>query len=126
VDTRTKIVTPAEAVTVLRRRTFKVVTGYFDPLLPVHARRLAEIAGSNGRLVVILLNPKRPILAGRARAELVAALDCVEYVVVAGETAHELLSGVRPDMVVREQEADMRRIREFTKHVHGRQTVSLG
>ena len=44
---------------------------------------LRERAAPDRRLVVEIVNPPRPLLAARARAELVAALGMVDYVVVA-------------------------------------------
>lgn len=52
-------------------------------MLAGHARRLNEIAEPGGVLVAVVTEPARPILAARARAELVAALQIVDYVVVA-------------------------------------------
>lgn len=62
------------------------VSGYFDPLTAGHARRLEALRPKNGAcLVVVIAEPVRPVLPARARAELVAALGCVDYVVIAGE-----------------------------------------
>jgi len=57
------------------------VAGYFDPLLAEHARRLNEHVAPGRLLIVEVMNPARPLLAQRARAELVAALAMVDYVV---------------------------------------------
>jgi len=60
------------------------VAGDFDPLLAAHSRRLRELA-EPGRLLVVAVNdPARPLLPRRARAELVAALAMVDYVVPDG------------------------------------------
>lgn len=61
------------------------VSGTFDPLVAAHARRLRELREPGAGLVVVILDPERPVLPARARAELVAALDCVDYVVIGGE-----------------------------------------
>jgi bifunctional ADP-heptose synthase (sugar kinase/adenylyltransferase) len=77
VDTRTKIIdrehVPAGAVW---------FAGHFDPLLAEHARLLRDVKVSGRLLVVEIMNPARPLLAQRARAELVAGLADVDYVVL--------------------------------------------
>jgi bifunctional ADP-heptose synthase (sugar kinase/adenylyltransferase) len=108
-DTRGKIVGSAEAA----RRAAEgatVVSGYFDPLVASHARRLAEL--KRGTLIVAIENPKRPILTARARAELVASLRAVDYVV-------EERGGLRVD--VRLEDEDARRFDELVAHVRLRQ-----
>jgi bifunctional ADP-heptose synthase (sugar kinase/adenylyltransferase) len=126
VDTRAKIVEFAaacEAAHEAKRagKSVKLVTGYFDPLLAAHARRLQEIAGESAVVFVLVREPARPILAARARAELVAALNVVDYVVPAGEvTSEDSFSRLRPDEVYREEEADEIRTRDLMSHVHSR------
>lgn len=58
------------------------VCGAFDPLLAEHAKRLAQVRKPGQILVVEVVNPARPLLRQRARAELVAALSMVDYVVM--------------------------------------------
>lgn len=123
-DTRTKILTDAEAVVIVRDRSARVVTGHFDPLLAADARKLTEIAGRNGRLVIVVTNPERPILAERARAELVAALECVEYVVLAGGGAEEFLKGFPAGSPIHEEQAHAGRTKEFVRRVQSRRADS--
>ena len=125
-DTRNKIISPERATSLARElRTngsgIKVVTGYFDVLLAEHVRRLVEVA--NGlHLFVVVLDPPEPLLAARARAELVAALAVVDYVVPAGrQAAKELLRDFQACEIVEEEAADLRRIRQLTEHVQRRQ-----
>ena len=129
-DTRNKIFTTADAVAALRLRSadspLTVMTGYFDPLLAAHARRLNELAASAGKLIVVLENPERPILPQRARAELVAALKSVAYVVLAERSAEEFLSNIPKAGIVREGEADTRRAEDFIRHVLDKQMVPQG
>jgi bifunctional ADP-heptose synthase (sugar kinase/adenylyltransferase) len=77
-DTRTKIVdrqqVPAEAAW---------FSGHFDPLLAEHVRMLREAKAPGQLLAVEITNPARPLLAQRARAELVAGLADVDHVVLA-------------------------------------------
>jgi bifunctional ADP-heptose synthase (sugar kinase/adenylyltransferase) len=51
-------------------------------LLAEHVRRLAKVREPGRLLVVEVTNPAQPLLAQRARAELVAALAMVDYVVL--------------------------------------------
>jgi bifunctional ADP-heptose synthase (sugar kinase/adenylyltransferase) len=91
-DTRSKIVSYQTAQEMLRGRPARWVSGYFDPLLAEHVRRLRECGKAGEFLVVEVINPDQPLLAQRARAELVAALAMVDYVVLGnGEPASELV-----------------------------------
>ena len=86
--------------------------GYFDPLHAGHTRRLRELCRNGERIVVAIDDPAEPILPARARAELVAALDCVAYV---------LLSPSRiPSNMIDERQADAMRARVFAQHVLAR------
>ena len=58
------------------------VSGRFDPLLAEHIARLAQAREPDRPLVVEVTNPGQPLLAQRARAELVAALSMVDFVVL--------------------------------------------
>ena len=63
-------------------RPARWVSGHFDPLLAEHVRRLRECAKPGQLLVVEVASPEAPLLPQRARAELVAALSMVDYVVL--------------------------------------------
>lgn len=123
-DTRHKIIEPERVLALsgdLRARGVKIVTGYFDVIVPDHVRRLLEIKNGSETLVVVVLDPPQPVLSGRARAELVAALRMVDYVVPAGEqAARELLSHFTPGEIVREEPADLLRARRLSEHVQRR------
>jgi bifunctional ADP-heptose synthase (sugar kinase/adenylyltransferase) len=82
-DTRSKILAVEQARERIGDRPVKWVSGDFDPLLAPHVRRLVECAVPGQILVVEITNPVRPLLGQRARAELVAALSIVDYVVLA-------------------------------------------
>jgi cytidyltransferase-like protein len=109
-DTRSKIVdaVPEDA------SFLKVVVGYFDPLHSGHIRRLKEVCRRGEHIGVIVADPAEPILPLAARAELVAALDCVAYVIAAGENIPEI-----PD-AIDERESDARRGQVFARHVLAR------
>jgi bifunctional ADP-heptose synthase (sugar kinase/adenylyltransferase) len=87
-DTRSKIVPPEQARQQLGDKSACWVTGHFDPLLAEHVRRLSEHVARGRLLVVEITNPARPLLPQRARAELVAALSMVDYVVLGNGTAN--------------------------------------
>ncbi len=110
-DTRTKIVPREEAVR-LAAEGAMVVTGYFDPLLAWHAERLRGLKRAGAPLLVAIADPQDPILPARARAELVAGLAVVDYVV-------ESCEGLTANVSLEEE--DTRRLDELIEHVHARQ-----
>lgn len=89
-------------------RTIALANGCFDVLHVGHVRYLEGAAREADRLVVavnddesvrVLKGPGRPILPGTARAELIAALRCVDYVIVFSErTVERLLRRLTPDV----------------------------
>ena len=92
-------------------KTIVFTNGCFDLLHPGHVASL-ERAKNLGDILVVGLNsdgsvrrlkgPPRPILPLRARAELLAALECVDYVTAFHEdTPLELVKAVRPDILVK-------------------------
>lgn len=81
-DTRTKILPLHEIQERLNNQPALWVSGSFDPLLVEHVRRLAQQRQPGRILVVEVTNLAQPLLAQRARAELVAALSMVDYVVL--------------------------------------------
>jgi rfaE bifunctional protein nucleotidyltransferase chain/domain len=89
-------------------RTIAFANGCFDILHVGHVRYL-EAAAQEADLLVVAINDdasvkalkgqNRPILAAEHRAELVAALRSVDYVVVFPEpTVAPLLEALRPDV----------------------------
>lgn len=86
-DTRSKIATSSDAGALVLRLLaetagLKIVRGSFDPLLAVHVAALRAALGVAGRAIVLLRNPAKPLLSSGARAELVAALELVDVVVL--------------------------------------------
>ncbi len=85
--------------------------GVFDLLHPGHIKVLAQARGKCDRLVVglnsdasvrRLKGKERPIQSERARAEVLAALEAVDLVVVFGQdTPLELIRRVRPNVLVK-------------------------
>lgn len=85
-DTRRKIVGIDEALRAADGKRIIWVRGYFDPLLAEHAGRIDRLAAPGALVVILLDDPPEPLLATRARAELVAGLARVDYV-LAGHPA---------------------------------------
>ena len=81
-DTRSKIIALTEARKRAQSQPTRWVTGYFDPLLAAHVRRQRECVQPGEALVVEIVEPPNALLGREARAELVAALDIVDYVVL--------------------------------------------
>lgn len=88
-------------------RTFAFANGCFDLLHVGHVRYLQAAAEEADRLIVAVNDdraasakgPGRPILAAAERAEIVAALRGVDYVVIFSEsTVDPLLALLRPDV----------------------------
>ena len=89
-------------------RTVAMANGCFDLLHVGHVRYLSGAAAEADRLVVAvnsdevvtaLKGAAQPILPAGERAELVAALDVVDYVVVfSTPTVAELLEEIKPDV----------------------------
>ena len=99
-----------EAVHAERARGHSVAfaNGCFDVLHVGHVRYLAD-AKAQADLLIVAINddgsvkelkgPGRPILSGADRAEMVAALDSVDYVVLFSDPdVHRLLRLLRPDV----------------------------
>ena len=95
------------------------VSGYFDPLLPGHARRLGEIASGGKALVVLLADPPEPLLPARSRAELVAALRCVSAVVLPNADGSPRQIGP----AIHEEDFDLELRRALVADVHRRHSA---
>ena len=88
--------------------TIAFANGCFDVLHVGHVRYLADAKAQADRLVVAinedgsvsgLKGPGRPILSGADRAEMVAALESVDYVVMFSDPdVHRLLRLLKPDV----------------------------
>lgn len=113
---RRKIVGRAAAVRAVRaaqRRGECVVftNGCFDLLHVGHVRSLEQARGLGDRLVVAVntdagvrrsKGPGRPIVPARQRAEVIAALACVDWVVLFGETTPlGVIRALRPDVLAK-------------------------
>jgi rfaE bifunctional protein nucleotidyltransferase chain/domain len=89
-------------------RTVVWTNGCFDLLHVGHVRGLQEARGLGDVLVVgvnsdasarRLKGPERPIVPEAERAEILAALACVDHVLIFGEdTPREVLARLKPDV----------------------------
>lgn len=106
----------------LRRLGCRVVftNGCFDLIHPGHVRYLQEARRLGDALIVALNSDrstrelkgeKRPILDQNERAEVIAALGCVDYVTVFDElTPREIIAALAPDVLVKGGDWDIDRI----------------
>jgi len=94
-----------------RGRTIVFTNGVFDLLHPGHVHYLKD-ARALGDLLVVGLNadrsvrrnkgPERPVNPQEERAEVLAALDCVDAVVLFEEdTPDQIIKLVQPDVLVK-------------------------
>jgi rfaE bifunctional protein nucleotidyltransferase chain/domain len=116
-------------------RTIAFANGCFDLLHVGHVRYL-EGAAAEADLLVVAINDDesvrllkgkgRPILPAAARAELVAALRCVDFVVVFPEaTVGPLLQMLRPDVHCKGTDYTVESVpeREIVKGYGGRTAI---
>jgi D-beta-D-heptose 7-phosphate kinase/D-beta-D-heptose 1-phosphate adenosyltransferase len=85
--------------------------GCFDLLHPGHIRSLEQARALGDALIVglnsdssvrMLKGPGRPVLPELERAEILAALECVDAVVIFNEpTPREIISSLLPDVLVK-------------------------
>ncbi|MHC5022858.1 MAG: PfkB family carbohydrate kinase [Planctomycetota bacterium] len=95
--------------------------GCFDIVHPGHIRHLQHAARQGDRLLVSIMGDAlldkgsgRPLIPQELRAENLAALDCVDWVVIsAATTAVELLDQIRPDIYVKGREYETNRDPRF-------------
>ncbi|SPE43479.1 conserved hypothetical protein [Candidatus Sulfopaludibacter sp. SbA3] len=120
-DTRSKILIDTA---ILDGKSLCVVTGYFDVLRAEHVRELAEARRRTPEcpLLVVVLQARDPLLPRAARAELVAALRMVDYVLTTDDKdVDALIEALKPAVLVRLESEDVRRVSRLKEHVHRRQ-----
>jgi bifunctional ADP-heptose synthase (sugar kinase/adenylyltransferase) len=132
-DTRSKILAPQKALQRLSEANHAAVLiarGSFDILQAEHCARLAQEKGASEKLVVLVSgdevedeevsgdesadaqDPRRTVLDARTRAELVAALEVVDYVIICSEVgAKGLISSLSPARVIEPETPPLRDIR---------------
>lgn len=118
-DIESKILCVESLIVELDRRrrggqTIAMTNGCFDLLHPGHVASLSE-ARRQGDLLVVGLNsdrsieqlkgPGHPIIDQQGRAEMLAALACVDYVVLFDDPSVEgLIEKILPDVLVKSAE----------------------
>jgi len=111
-----KIVSRSELKKIVRRlksegKKIAFTNGCFD-LIQVHHVRCLQEAGTHGDVLIVAINtdesvrklkgPPRPIVPEEDRAEMLAALECVDYVTFFGEeTPHAILREILPDVLAK-------------------------
>jgi len=138
-----RVLTPPDLALELaaeRRRGRRVAfaNGHFDLLHVGHLRYL-EAAKREADILVVAINddasvealkgPGRPVVTAAERAELLAALDPVDYVTVfSGDSPAPLLSLLRPDVHCKGTDyGTPERVPEFAVvHAYGGRTALVG
>jgi bifunctional ADP-heptose synthase (sugar kinase/adenylyltransferase) len=123
-DTRSKILTLESALALEPARPLALVSGFFDVLRAAHARDLAEVRhrASAGTLMAVILPHPAALLSQRARAEMVAALRVIDYVLTVNDAdLDRIAAALHPAVVVRMEDADAERVHQLIAHVHRRQ-----
>jgi bifunctional ADP-heptose synthase (sugar kinase/adenylyltransferase) len=127
VDTRSKILTAADARQIAG--SVLLATGYFDVLREEHVREVEALASQEGnrqaggrlQFLVAVLPFEGALLDQRARAELVAGLRMVDYVIAASDSeVDELIRTLHPRRIVRLESEHIRLARELRERVHHR------
>jgi D-glycero-beta-D-manno-heptose 1-phosphate adenylyltransferase len=102
-----KVLTLSEAQDFVTRnrqahRTVVFTNGVFDLLHPGHVRYLRIVAVNSDRSVRAIKGPMRPVNPEGERAEVVAALACVDAVVIFDEeTPQQIISRLQPDVLAK-------------------------
>lgn len=119
-DTRSKIISAELATKIAPGGNLLVVRGSFDVLLARHALDLQKVKeGTPGAILLIVLTPASvPLLSEQARAEMVAALHMVDYVVIGAPD--DLLCRIQAARVISRQAEDNEQTRLLMQHVHRR------
>jgi len=106
----------------LKKKGRKIVftNGCFDLLHVGHVRYLKEARGQGDCLVIGLnsdqsmrqiKDPARPLISEDQRAEVLAALECVDYIVLFDEAdPFKLIEEIRPDVLVKGADWSMDKI----------------
>jgi D-beta-D-heptose 7-phosphate kinase/D-beta-D-heptose 1-phosphate adenosyltransferase len=95
----------------LRGQRVALTNGCFDLLHVGHASYLEE-AATHGDVLIVAINSddsvrrlkgsERPVIKQHERAAMLAALGCVDHVLIFDDdTPHRLLSEIRPDVLVK-------------------------
>lgn len=134
-------------IAALRRqgKTIAFTNGCFDILHAGHVSYLEEAKGNHGRVLILGLNSDksvrtlekgsdRPIIPQKDRARLVAALSCIDFVVIFNEsTPEKLIQFLSPDILIKGADwkgktvagsAFVRKV-EFLRYIKGLSTTHI-
>jgi len=117
-DTRLKILAPEQALAALKGCT--VFVAYFDVLSVPLLRRLAEFGHP---VVAVVLDPPKPVLNSRTRAELAASLAGIEAVVPLPADPSAFLDALEPVNIVHWEYQDAQRTASLIDHVQSLHTA---
>lgn len=99
--------------------------GFFDPLTAVQAKRLADAATADRKLLAVVLQAQDRLLSADARAALVAAVRGVSAVVIANyQQWHSSLPEGADITILDDLRADKKRSEEFVEFILRRQEAS--
>ena len=95
---------------------------YFDPMLASHVAALEGWSRPEATLIAVVADPPEPLLDTRARAELVAGLRVVNFVVPLGDGPLEpLLESIAPARIYRGEQDDAARRQDLIADVRSRE-----
>jgi bifunctional ADP-heptose synthase (sugar kinase/adenylyltransferase) len=125
-DTRRKILTPAEALEVAREfraggTPITLISGTFDVLQPDLIRK---IAAARRPLFALVLDPPAPLLTAQARTELAAALQMIDYVIYSSSQSADFIASLAPDQHIRAEEEHLATRQRLIRHVLERHNAS--
>lgn len=124
-DTRSKIKPLEDLASVLARSKWTAVVGWFDPLTAAQAKRLADAAKGDRKVLAVVLPTQDGLLSAEARAALVAAVRGVSAVVIADEQQWRSTLPQNADIaIIDDLDADKKRSQEFVEFVLRRQEAS--
>ena len=118
-DTRNKILT-LDAALRLPRGSVTVAAGYFDALRAPHVRHLAALEAP---VLAVVLPREGELVAQSARAEMVAALRMIDYVMIAkNKDLDALIEILAPRRLLHLEDRDTALVQQLIDHVHSRQS----
>ena len=110
----------------------------------MYKRQYLQSAKAKNRILIVGLNsdqsirrikgPSRPICPQKSRAAVLAALECVDYVVIFNEeTPYQLIQNLKPDVLIKGADwkgkeivgADLVKKVELIKYVAGFSTTNI-
>jgi len=148
ISVESKIISPQtlkKKLTSLRHagKTIAFTNGCFDLMHLGHVQYLQSAKAKN-RILIVGLNsdqsirrikgPSRPICPQKSRAAVLAALECVDYVVIFNEeTPYQLIQNLKPDVLIKGADwkgkeivgADLVKKVELIKYVAGFSTTNI-